>query len=438
MARRRLQEGKVTPLKNGSHRIEWYEYVKQLDGTERRAHRSLTIQGSKSAARLKLQAIIADVQTARADSSVTLREFVMAKWRPLHASKWRSDSTRQTNDQIIRTHILEPLGNLELGQIDKPRLQAHLNVIAETLSYSPVQHVHSFLRSIFEECVEQDYLRKSPARSLEMPRCQREESLDLEDGKPTLTIQQLRDLVGAFSGRDRLIVCLAALTAARPSEIFAARWDCLTFDSFSGTTQDFLQTPDGLVPLGPPSAPPCDLAITSRVYRGSIGQPKTPASRARLPVPDLLAAALMRYRESCAQNTYLFQSFKGTPISKANWLVRTLYPVAREALPGVVVNFQVLRRTWCTLSEEYGADRAVRVAVMRHSRTGLGVTEGTYRQILRPAMIGPMNKLAAAVLSGTPEQAKLPEPLPELQIETGDVTNNYEQIYDLQIEAKAI
>jgi integrase len=215
-------------------------------------------------------------------------------------------------------------------------LQIHLNGLAKRYSYCIAQHTHSFIRSIFEEALESNLLQKNPARSLRIPRVDQERVLGIGEqfflnGKPFLTLDQLRSLLTVSRARDRLVVMLGSLCAMRPGEIFGL--DC---SAYAGD----------------------NLFILRRVYRGQIGFPKTEASRAVLPVPNVVREPLGKWKAPRApveQQGFVFNSRNGTPVHKDNFLRRLLQPAGLMAEIPFPVTFQVLRRTWATLTPEFGA-----------------------------------------------------------------------------------
>jgi hypothetical protein len=76
----------------------------------------------------------------------------------------------------------------------------HLNNLAKTRSRDRVLQIRSYLRDIFAEVVDQDFLRKDPARKVEVPK-------QLSDTDTTvLSWDQLRRVLAQLSLKDRLIL----------------------------------------------------------------------------------------------------------------------------------------------------------------------------------------------------------------------------------------
>jgi integrase len=97
-------------------------------------------------------------------------------------------------------------------------LQTHVNHLAKTYCQDRVKQARSYLRSIFDEAIEQEFLVKDPTRKLRIPRNLRPK------GKRILTWDQLRAALAKATRRNRLILLPDMTDASRPSELFAIRW----------------------------------------------------------------------------------------------------------------------------------------------------------------------------------------------------------------------
>jgi hypothetical protein len=84
-----------------------------------------------------------------------------------------------------------------LVQIDKVMLRTHLNGLAKRLSEGRVKHARFYLKAIFDEAIEQDFIQKNPARKLILP-----SGLRAPD-KTTLTWAHLRLVLASVAYRTR-------------------------------------------------------------------------------------------------------------------------------------------------------------------------------------------------------------------------------------------
>lgn len=82
--------------------------------------------------------------------------------------------------------------------------------------------MRAYLRDIFVEAVDQDFLSKDPARKVRVPAQLR------ETDKTTLSWEQLRKALSRLDLRGRVLLELDMTNALRPSELFALRWKCFS------------------------------------------------------------------------------------------------------------------------------------------------------------------------------------------------------------------
>src|SRR5437773_873301 len=71
---------------------------------------------------------------------------------------------------IIRRDLLDKFESVPLEHFDKFTLQVHLNDLARTRSRDRVLQIRAYVRDIFAEAVDQDFLPKDPARKVEVPK----------------------------------------------------------------------------------------------------------------------------------------------------------------------------------------------------------------------------------------------------------------------------
>ena len=383
MARDRHQAGWVeeTGTKVKKWKGHYYVYVRSADGTEKRKHHSVTLglkaQMRKWEAARELQHIIeretAGPAQSRPDSGASFGWFVKERYLPLREGNWRT-STRRTNLDLLEKHVLPTFESLPLCEIDKFMLQQHVTKLAGQYSFSVVDHVRNFLKSILEEAVELDFLTKNPARKLSNGQTRK-------PVRRVLTFEQLRLLLGALSECDRLIVLVAAIAALRPGELFALRRSSFRGDHFQ---------------------------ISETVYRGKIRPvAKTDASLAPVALPKALAADLERWLSKCVDQSpeaLIFPTSRGTPILKENFIRHRLKPAGTSA--GVPwINFQVLRRSFATLAHDTGASLKDVQGQLRHSH--VSTTADIYTQSLpesvRAAVESVIDRLIGEPLSTKPQ-----------------------------------
>src|SRR5450756_292972 len=151
------------------------------------------------------------------DGSVTFEWFVRNRYFPLRQGDWRPETAKEKTAQI-EIDLIEKFGSRALESIDKFELQTHVNHLARTYCQDRVKQARSYLKSIFDEVIEQEFLVKDPTRTLKIPK-----NLRPKD-KQILTWEQMRAILEKAARRDRLILMLDITDALRPSELFALRW----------------------------------------------------------------------------------------------------------------------------------------------------------------------------------------------------------------------
>jgi integrase len=391
MKNQRGQRGSIR-IESGSWVGYWntYQYNPSTDQNVRK-QRSVKL-GPKSLSRFKAFQILAGhieqsvLSTSRGDaghrpdSTLTLEKFTRTRWVPLKEATWRGyknakgrevNAGKQNAEQILH-HIFKVFGNTPLEQLDKIALQIWLNDLAKTYSDSLVKHCRTYLKSILEEAVDQDYLRKNPAKKLTLPDTR-------EVDKTTLTAEQFKAVLGELDEKHSLLLRVGAACAFRPSELLALRW------------RDF--DPEARI-----------FTIRWTIYRGVL-RPFTKTTRAgskekhllTVAIPDALAKELAEYRGAVtngqglkpwtADDHFIFSTKEGTIMHKENTLHRVLKPV-RDKLMLPVLNFQVLRRTMATLSQHSGSVKDIQTH-LRH-RTA-DVTAQEYMQPITDSARGMVN-----------------------------------------------
>jgi integrase len=244
-----------------------------------------------------------------------------------------------------------------LDGLDKFALQTYPNPLAERYCQDRVKQARSYIKSIFDEAIEQEYLAKDPARKLKTPK-----NLRPKD-KSVLTWEQMWSVLAIASRRDRLLLALDLTEALHPSELFALHWR--SFDDVD------------------------TLSITETVYRRKL-RPygKTPGSMTKVHLPGGLADELRAWKVEFGKlspDDFIFPNADGGILDSANYRFRVLKPLA-DALGIERLNFQILRRTMATQAQSMGSVKDIQ-AHLRHSRPD--TTANEYMQAL-PASVRQM------------------------------------------------
>lgn len=105
----------------------------------------------------------------RKDSSTTFEWFVRNRYFPLRQGDWRPETAKEKMSQI-ELDLIGKFGELPLESIDRFMLQTHVNQLADRYCQDRVKQARSYLRSIFDEAIEQEFLLKDPTRKLKIPK----------------------------------------------------------------------------------------------------------------------------------------------------------------------------------------------------------------------------------------------------------------------------
>ena len=299
------------------------------------------------------------------DSSVTFEWFVRNRYFPLRQGDWRPETAKEKMAQI-ELDLIARFGDHSLDMFDRFMLQTHVNGLAERYSQDRVKQARSYLKSIFDEAIEQEFLVKDPSRKLKIPK-----NLRPKD-KRILSWEELWSILAETARRDRLLLLLDMTEALRPSELFALRWR--SFDNLN------------------------TLSISETVYRRQI-RPfgKTPGSLTKVHLPDGLASELRRCKRECKNSSpeaFIFSNADGGCLDTSNYRFRVLRPLA-EKLGIERLNFQILRRTMATQAQGMGSIKDIQ-AHLRHAKAD--TTANEYMQALPESvreMVGSVYQMLA-------------------------------------------
>lgn len=340
-------------LPRGQYWAQWYQYVRQPDGSEKRKQREKIITRelaelhhiakdysgplTKSDAQRVLDLLIAqDAGTYVPPDTEATVAMVAREYMALAEPNWGPRMV-QSAGSIIRHHIIGELGERPIADLSETDLQAWLNghvnagssrsMLRGLLLHIRASWKHARKKRIMTENPTEDLRAKSKVRP-----CER-----------SLSLEECRSLLSVLVGRDHLIVRMSIQLGLRPEEMFALRRDDVQDDQ---------------------------LRIDEALVYGQSGAVKTEASAAFVYIPPDLSVELRNWIE-CSQGApkdWLFQTEHGRPgfLNANNYLNRILKPAAkRVGIEGV--NFQAFRRTCATLFGDRAKDPRSTQAQLRHA-----------------------------------------------------------------------
>jgi integrase len=311
------------------------------------------------------------------DGSVTFGWFVRNRFFPLKEANWKPE-TAKVKRLIIQKDLVDVFDGIPLENFDRFALQFRLNRLAKTRSKDRVLQIKAYVRDIFAEAVEQDFLTKDPARRVTVPSQLR------DTDRTTLTWGQLRDALSHLALRDRVLLELDMTNALRPSELFALRWKCFNYAESK-------------------------MRVFETVYNGAIRTwGKTRKSLGRVHLPKELAEDLRLWKQECPDSSpeaFIFPDAKGGFMDTGNYRKRVLHKLARDlGLPKLT--FQVIRRTIATLAQKKGTVKDVQ-GLLRHSRAA--TTTDVYMQEIPESVQATINAIHAELRKKKPESMQAGE-----------------------------
>jgi integrase len=334
----------------------WYE-----DGKKKSKVLGFVSEMTKGEAREAVGKIVAGMKGS--NHGTPFDQFVEKVYFPFYSRKWKH-STRETNVNRIRAHLVKFFSFRDLSKFRRDDLQEYLDVKAkwQNLSYSIVAHLRWDLKQIFDLAVSEGIVERNPALLLFVPR---------EAKKPVrraMTIKEVRVCFEALEQRERLIAKLALLAGMRPGEIFALTWPRLT-----ATYAD----------------------IQQRVYRRQIDTPKTDNSIRRAALSEGLLVEMDLWRAlAIDKDGWVFPSENMTPMSKDNCWRRNMLPKLEKIGLGWA-NFQVMRRTHSSLMKQLGVDPKLVADQLGHT---LDVNQNVYTQSPVESRLVIVNQLEKSLL----------------------------------------
>lgn len=365
MRRKRFQRGSLKPRKRNGKNY-WYAQWRE-DGQPRSRELGLCSKMTRLEAEAALAEILRPINAAAAQPGkavYTFGKFVEEVYFPVALRRWKN-STATTELNRIRVHLVGPLGERFMKEITREELQMLLDRQAKTLARSVVDHLRFWLRSIFELAVSEGALDRNPARTLFTPRqCKEGRTKLVLTGEDALKVVAVLDL------REKLIVRLATWEGMRPGEILALKHSDVDGDS---------------------------VWVRRRLYRGDVDSPKTRRSSRQVALTKTTADMLKSWVEATSpgdSDAWLFPSENpATPIRRDNVWRRSIEPKLRKH--GLQwATFQVMRRTFATLSKQAGVDAHTRSAQMGNT---VQVNENEYALTRFEDQLAAVRRLEAVI-----------------------------------------
>jgi integrase len=334
----------------------WYAY--DVDGTQRRPEKIIgTVKEfpTKTAARERMNELIREStgRIAPVSSAPTFAE-IWQRYVVLKTPHW-SKANKSTVTCLFDRVVLPQIGARILSELKPEALQACLNRMVEVpvgrrmnddgervpvrtgYSFSAMQKALRYIRATFRFAIDEEIILKDHTKRLAIPDPPR-------DGcERFLSLDEVRRLVAAATGRERLVLRLLVLCGLRPGEVLALRTDDIE-----------------------PGRLRIDEAVKDQEQGiRRIGRPKTDDSDGYVAISADLERELREWASTRKPGSLMFSTEVGTTWRVGNYLKRVLKPLAVSV--GITdLTHQCLRRTFGTHFQRHGTVKDTQ-AQMRHS-----------------------------------------------------------------------
>jgi integrase len=373
--RRRFQKGTFVK-RNGVWFGQWREYVTLPDGTQRAENHSKTFPGmSERAARATFDLILVKINAsngAEAEKAIpkagrTLEDGVK-EWRKLVAVNHKPRG-RETTESHLRAHILPKLGSLAVADLTAQKLQTFVAEITPGRSGKMVENIMLTLTGILRHVRKWGWTVPQVSISdLSMPE-------KVKAVVRTIEAADIRRLIAAADEPLKTILCVLASTGMRINEVLALKLDDLDFRRKT-------------------------ISIRHSAYNGTLGSPKSEASKADVPMPDALAKILRgfidgkNYRKN--DLGLLFCNRRNRPYSDNKLREKDLRPLL-ESLKIRRIGFHAFRHAVASELIEGGAPITVVRDQLRHS--DVRITLGIYGHVIGDSQRRAVNRLAKRLVA---------------------------------------
>jgi integrase len=327
-----------------------------------------------------------DLGTFIEPSPITVDDY-MKKWLETAARPRLRDNTYREYEGLLCRYVSPTLGGKRLSDVRPLDIQSLYTTMSEkNLSARTVRFTHSVLSSAFKQAVRWRMLLQNPCGSVELPR---KVSQEMQSLTP---IEAARFLAEAAGDRWVALFVLALATGLRPSEYFGLKWSDVDLEQGLVTVQRSL--------------------IWRSYKRGDwyFGEPKTPRSRRRIPLPDSVVRALIQHKRRQAEERLkggaayknldlIFATSEGQPLIRLNVIQKHFKPILERAKLPATLRLYDLRHTCATLL--LAANENPKVVSERLGHSSITLTMDVYSHVLPDMQQGASDKLERILFSKT-------------------------------------
>lgn len=250
-------------------------------------------------------------------------------WLQEYAQGKVKESTLESYQQVIRTHLLPFFGNYSLQQINPELVQQYVGAKKKEGKISPKTLNNTLvpLKEMFKHAVRWGYMRENPAAYVEKPSVTRKE-MDF------LNREEVLRFLNVLPQDHYPLFLMAIMTGLRRGELLAAKWSHIDWNRGQYLVKESL-------------------------YRTHFVEPKTAYSKRTVNLPPLLLQELKKHRARQSEQKLslgnehhdadlVFCQRDGKPLDPNNLVNRVFFPALKKA--GIrKIRFHDLRHTFASL-----------------------------------------------------------------------------------------
>lgn len=373
-SRRGRGDGCIRQRKNGS----WEGLLRYWDPITG-LHERLSVYGATrpdiieklDEARRRLRA-----NSSPRDDRSTLAYF-LELWLEDVVKPTKREWTYRSYKSIVDNHLSSSrLASMPLRQIREVQIQ-HVLIAKSKATVRIQQLCLIVLRRALEQAVKWGMLANNPAAGIAPPRAPHRELRVLSPAEAR------RFLKAAEADPLYALYYLAIDTGMRQGELYALRWSDIDLQGRS-----------------------IHVVRSINTATGTLGTPKTRASRRRVALGTAALAVLSghrtRQRDSAYSGALVFPSPGGSPLSPSNVRIRSFLPLQKAAGIDPPIRFHDLRHTAATLM--LGAGVHPKIVSERLGHATIAITMDTYQHV-SPSMQRAAASAMGAILSPARRQA---------------------------------
>ena len=271
----------------------------------------------------------------RPETAQTLSEFIEDAYLS-YVREHKRPSTQKGYKDIFEDHLKFRVAGIRLSDFRTPDGERLLSIISHNtgLSHRSLLHIKSFLSGVFTYAKRIGALdRTNPMRDVSVPR-----------GAPgnetyAYSLEEIQTMIRLLPEPARTAVAVAAFTGLGLSELRGLRWEDLVGD---------------------------EIRVSRTVWHRDVGETKTRARTAPVPVLPFLARMLAEHAKRNRENGFVFAGPSGHPRDLATMGTK----IIRPALRGSGVDWHgwhAFRRGLATNLHRIGVPARTIQAILRHS-----------------------------------------------------------------------